>query len=260
MAYAAAILLAFDLGRRHQHGSRPMLADQHAPCDAGIGCYIEGVGAQQFQSLIEVGMSGFSFHDCVPVWKNGVQARRPLPPISHSGSVGCNSPWTLASNNPAPHQLEAWVGQAGAFFGCPARSTGISAPTAKRAWPCECCGALLGHAIQGEGPDGWQVDWLVRAANVRAGSSRDRYEIAPEELVRIVLEADKRGLEVAGFYHSHPGHPAQPSSIDLAEAHWLGCPYVITEVAEGKAALTNAFLLAGTTRRGQTFCAADHPD
>ena len=120
-------------------------------------------------------------------------------------------------------------------------------------WPCECCGALLGHAIQGGGTDGWQVDWLVRAANVRAGSSRDRYEIAPEELLRIVLEADKRGLEIAGFYHSHPGHPAEPSSIDLAEAHWLGCCYVITEVAEGKAALTNAFLLAGTREEDKHF-------
>ena len=120
-------------------------------------------------------------------------------------------------------------------------------------WPCECCGALLGHAIQGGGTDGWQVDWLVRTANDRAGSSRDRYEIAPEELLRIVLEADKRGLEIAGFYHSHPGHPAQPSSIDLAEAHWLGCSYVITEVAGGKAALTNAFLLAGTREEDKHF-------
>ncbi len=124
---------------------------------------------------------------------------------------------------------------------------------AEETWPCECCGALLGRAIQGGGTDGWQVDSLVRAANIRAGESRDRYEIAPEELLGIVLEAGKRGLEIAGFYHSHPGHPAQPSSTDLAEAYWLGCSYVITEVTQGKAVLTNAFLLAGATEEDKHF-------
>jgi len=39
----------------------------------------------------------------------------------------------------------------------------------------------------------------------------------------------------------------------LAEAHWLGCVYVITAVARGKAAVTNAFLLAGATEEGKYF-------
>ena len=120
-------------------------------------------------------------------------------------------------------------------------------------WPHECCGALLGLAMQAGGPDGWRIDSLVRAANIRTDSARDRYEIAPAELVRIAREARNRGLEIAGFYHSHPDHPAQPSSTDLAEAHWLGCSYVITEVAKGKAVLTNAFLLAGTTEENKHF-------
>ncbi len=119
----------------------------------------------------------------------------------------------------------------------------------EEAWPHECCGALLGRSI----PDGWQVDSLVRAANIRAGSSFDRYEIAPADLAGIVLEARNRGLEIAGFYHSHPDHPAQPSSTDLAEAYWLGCSYVITEVTQGKAVLTNAFLLAGATEEDKHF-------
>ena len=36
------------------------------------------------------------------------------------------------------------------------------------------------------------------------------------------------------------------SSTDLAEAHWTGCSYVITNVEKGKADLTNSFLLQGT--------------
>ena len=35
---------------------------------------------------------------------------------------------------------------------------------------------------------------------------------------------------------AHPDHPAQWSSTDLAEAHWVGCSYVITQVAAGAAA------------------------
>jgi len=101
--------------------------------------------------------------------------------------------------------------------------------------------------------DGWRVDSLVRATNARTEAALDRYEIAPAELVKIAREARRRGLEIAGFYHSHPNHPAQSSSTDLAEAHWLGCTYVITEVVEGKAAITNAYRLAGTTEEDKHF-------
>lgn len=116
-------------------------------------------------------------------------------------------------------------------------------------FPDECCGALLGRMT----PQGWQVDWLVRATNARAESRHDRYEIAPAELVKIAREARSRDMEIIGFYHSHPGHPARWSATDLQDAHWLGCVTVITEVVQGKAAETNAFLLAGTTEEDKTF-------
>jgi len=119
----------------------------------------------------------------------------------------------------------------------------------EEAFPNECCGALLGRVTA----SGWQVDSLVRAANIRAESRRDRYEIAPAELVKIARDARSRGLEIAGFYHSHPGHPARWSATDLEEAHWLGCVTVITEVVQGIAADTNAFLLAGTNEEDKHF-------
>jgi proteasome lid subunit RPN8/RPN11 len=114
-------------------------------------------------------------------------------------------------------------------------------------YPRECCGALLGKPEAA----GWWIEALVRATNARIDFAR--YEIAPAELVRIAHEARSRGLEIAGFYHSHPDHPAQWSATDLAEAHWLGASYVITEVAEGKAALTRAWLLAGTREEDKRF-------
>ena len=116
-------------------------------------------------------------------------------------------------------------------------------------YPHECCGALLGRAT----PDGWRIEAAVRAGNSRTDSAHNRYSIAPGELVRIEREARQQGLSIGGFYHSHPDHPAQWSQTDFAEAHWLGCAYVITAVAQGKAAATNSFLLAGTTEEDKRF-------
>ncbi len=119
----------------------------------------------------------------------------------------------------------------------------------EQTYPYECCGVLLGHAT----PEGWQVDSAVQAGNTRIDSAHNRYHIAPVELVRIQRDAAKQGLDIAGFYHSHPDHPAQWSPTDFAEAHWLGCSYVITEVAKGKAQATHSFLLAGTTEEDKRF-------
>ncbi len=116
-------------------------------------------------------------------------------------------------------------------------------------YPYECCGALLGSSVEGK----WSVVASIRAGNTRTDSAHNRYQIAPIELVKIEREARQKGLEIAGFYHSHPDHPAQWSQTDFAEAHWLGCCYVITEVAQGKAAVTNSFLLTGTTEEDKRF-------
>ena len=116
-------------------------------------------------------------------------------------------------------------------------------------YPHECCGALLGQATA----EGWQVHAAVPAGNTRTDSAHNRYQIAPSELVKIERDATGKGLDIAGFYHSHPDHPAQWSPTDLAEAHWLGCCYVITAVARGKATVTNSFLLAGVTEEDKRF-------
>jgi proteasome lid subunit RPN8/RPN11 len=116
-------------------------------------------------------------------------------------------------------------------------------------YPREGCGALLGRPE----PEGWRIEAVVRATNARTDSPGDRYEIAPAELVKIAHEARSRGLEIAGFYHSHPDRPAQWSATDLEGAHWLGLSYVITEVAGGKAATTCAWLLAGTSEDDKRF-------
>jgi proteasome lid subunit RPN8/RPN11 len=110
-------------------------------------------------------------------------------------------------------------------------------------YPNECCGVLLGQMED----DGTRVvTWTARCGNTRSDSPQNRYQIDPKELVRIQREGRERGEDIIGFYHSHPDHPAQWSSTDLAEAHWFGCSYVITAVAKGNAAVTNSFELTGS--------------
>jgi proteasome lid subunit RPN8/RPN11 len=113
---------------------------------------------------------------------------------------------------------------------------------AEQTYPHECCGALLGNA----GAHANVVAQVVRAGNTRTDSAHNRYNIAPQELVRIQRQARQAGLDIVGFYHSHPDHPAQWSQTDHEEAHWLGCSYVITAVAGGHAELTNSFRLTGS--------------
>ena len=116
-------------------------------------------------------------------------------------------------------------------------------------YPHECCGVLLGKA---EGAAN-RVKEVVRAGNTRTDSAHNRYNIAPQELVKIQRQARGRGLDIVGFYHSHPDHPAQWSATDFAEAHWIGCSYIITSVATGRAEITNSFRLTGTTEDDKSF-------
>jgi proteasome lid subunit RPN8/RPN11 len=123
-------------------------------------------------------------------------------------------------------------------------------------YPNECCGVLLGKSIAAEGNNAAatnHVQQIVRAGNARTDSAHNRYNIAPQELVKIQRQARTLGLDIVGFYHSHPDHPAQWSPTDFAEAHWLGCSYVITSVEKGKAAVTNSFLLTGTDEDNKKF-------
>ena len=116
-------------------------------------------------------------------------------------------------------------------------------------YPHECCGVLLG-TVDG---DMRIVSASVRCHNMRNDSPKNRYEIDPAEVARIVRDARARGLVIVGFYHSHPDHPADWSPTDLEEAYWLGCSYVITSVERGKAQLTRSFALTGSSVEDKVF-------
>jgi proteasome lid subunit RPN8/RPN11 len=116
-------------------------------------------------------------------------------------------------------------------------------------YPDECCGVLIGNSTS----EGWRIEGAVGAGNSRTDSAHNRYSIAPLELVRIVRKARALELDIAGFYHSHPDHPARWSATDFEEAHWLRCSYLITEVVHGKAGATNSFVLMGSREEEKQF-------
>ena len=120
---------------------------------------------------------------------------------------------------------------------------------AEVAYPNEGCGVLLGHSQDLQRT----VTRVIPVTNI-AGSPRSRYAIDPAELIPILATLRKPFAgAILGFYHSHPNHPALWSQTDLAEAHWLGSSYVITEVIGGTAAETKSFLLQGDSEEEKHF-------
>ncbi len=109
-------------------------------------------------------------------------------------------------------------------------------------YPLECCGVLVGEF---DATGSKTVDQVVPCQNTHTASPANRYQIDPVELVRIQRDAMLSGRDIVGFYHSHPDHPARWSATDLAEAHWVGCSYVIASIENGHAVFTNSFQLLG---------------
>jgi len=102
-------------------------------------------------------------------------------------------------------------------------------------YPHEICGVMIG-------PSGDRtVTEVRRARNIIVERARDRYEIDPRDHIRIQREADEAGLDIVGYYHSHPDHPAQASRFDTERA-WAGYVYLIVAVHDGKPVDSNAFV------------------
>jgi proteasome lid subunit RPN8/RPN11 len=108
----------------------------------------------------------------------------------------------------------------------------------ERAYPGECCGVLAGQPGEIK-----HVRRLLPVVNRRADDPH-RYLIAPEDLQRVEAEVRQADLEVLGFYHSHPDHPAAPSSFD-AEHAWPWYSYLIVRVDRGRAVEATSWQLAG---------------
>jgi proteasome lid subunit RPN8/RPN11 len=99
--------------------------------------------------------------------------------------------------------------------------------------PHECCGILVGTTAQHA--QNLRIMQIVESTNLaETDRRRDRYVLDPLTLVKTDHRARSEGLEIVGFYHSHPNHPAIPSHTD-AELAWTGYVYVIVSVTRDAA-------------------------
>ena len=96
---------------------------------------------------------------------------------------------------------------------------------AASAYPFECCGALLGSP-------GAVVDEALPLQNVSPSDPERRFLLSAEDYRTAEARADVTGRELVGFYHSHPDHPAEPSTFDLEHA-WPNLSYIIVSVRNG---------------------------
>ena len=92
-------------------------------------------------------------------------------------------------------------------------------------YPNECCGALIAS--------GTTIVEAFPLPNTTAEGPRRRFLIGPSDYRLAEARATARGGTLAGFYHSHPDHPARPSETDLAQA-WPNLTYIIVAVRDGR--------------------------
>ncbi len=108
---------------------------------------------------------------------------------------------------------------------------------AERAYPEECCGALLGTREGG-------MKTVSRAAAIENSFAGDRtahYGIRPEDLLEADRAAREAGLRVVGIYHSHPDRGAYFSDEDLRNS----CPwysFVVLAVRGGRFEQARSFV------------------
>lgn len=112
---------------------------------------------------------------------------------------------------------------------------------ARQGYPLEVCGVLLGRRISSVRT----VEEVVPVPNREAENPAVRYQIAPEDVIRIQREARESGREILGYYHSHPDHPARPSETDrllAAQGVSDGVLHLIVGVEAGRIAETTAWV------------------
>ncbi|HBO84604.1 MAG: hypothetical protein A2073_08260 [Deltaproteobacteria bacterium GWC2_42_11] len=96
---------------------------------------------------------------------------------------------------------------------------------AEKSYPYEGCGVLVGRDKR--------VVKICPVENINKDRANDRYEIDPKDLLRVEKGVSEKGLNVLGFFHSHPDHPDMPSEFDRQRA-WQFYSYMIVSVHNGK--------------------------
>ena len=65
------------------------------------------------------------------------------------------------------------------------------------------------------------------------GDTKNRYKVSGLTILRAEQELERQGLELVGYYHSHPDHPSQYSEYDREHA-LPNMSYLIISIVQGK--------------------------
>lgn len=100
---------------------------------------------------------------------------------------------------------------------------------ARAAYPGECCGILLGKI----GENGKIEVLETREAHnqIQGAQKSAHFRVDPLFLYQVEREIEGSGIEVIGFYHSHPDCAAVPSDEDY-ENMVPGLIYVILSITK----------------------------
>ena len=118
-------------------------------------------------------------------------------------------------------------------------------------YPHECCGALLGRDSSSVSETDQEKNAstplreilaLFPLVNRRDDSPRNRFSVTSQDVMAAEKEARTHGLEVVGWYHSHPDHPARPSEYDRDHA-WPWYSYIIVSVQSGASQMMTSWRL-----------------
>lgn len=107
---------------------------------------------------------------------------------------------------------------------------------AREGYPHEVVGILAGSR------DTWHVSKVVSLVNERADSPANRYHVSAMALFRAEQALEAEGLDVVGYYHSHPDHPSAYSEFDRDHA-LPNMSYLIVSVRQGEVASMQSWRL-----------------
>jgi proteasome lid subunit RPN8/RPN11 len=119
---------------------------------------------------------------------------------------------------------------------------------AEVAYPEEFCAILLGTR-DGETT---RLTRILPTPNTH-DTPRRAYAISPAAVIVAQRKSREDELQILGFVHSHPDHPAEPSPTDLEQALWVGSVYAIVSVRAGKFAAISFYRLAGQALEERRF-------
>ncbi len=101
---------------------------------------------------------------------------------------------------------------------------------ARAEYPNEACGLIVGDRSAADGGIALRFE-----ATRNKAASPSRYEIEPQDLLRLTIETDDADQVFWGIVHSHTHTPAVPSPTDIGLAFYPDALYVLVSLSQDEA-------------------------